>query len=301
MPRDCFRSALTTALLLAAVALAPPSLANDGVGIFREIVGESDAAKLMAWGLRYKEGDGVARNIDRAIKLYCKAARDGHPDAQFQLGLIYGKGDGVTRNADLASAWFRLAAEKGHPRAAEMMLMLDPKRKYARAACILSNGADLYPPPPARGVRCKDSPGCRQRHQSRPVRIAHHPAKGKVAAMVRQLAPRYQLPGDLVLAVIEAESGFNPDALSPKNAQGLMQLIPETAERFGVGDVWDPEQNVRGGMAYLRWLMKHFNGDVPLVLAAYNAGEGAVERHGGIPPYAETQAYVERILKRLGN
>ena len=104
-----------------------------------------------------------------------------------------------------------------------------------------------------------------------------------------------------MLAVIEAESGFNPDTLSSKNAQGLMQLIPETADRFGVGNVWDPEQNVRGGMAYLRWLMKHFNGEVELVLAAYNAGEGTVQRYGGVPPYRETEQYVAKTLKRLGN
>jgi soluble lytic murein transglycosylase-like protein len=117
--------------------------------------------------------------------------------------------------------------------------------------------------------------------------------------MVRRLAPEYRLNPNLVLAVIEVESNFNPQAQSPKNAQGLMQLIPATAERFGVRNVWDPEQNVRGGMAYLRWLMRYFDGDLELVLAAYNAGEGAVERHGGIPPYAETEGYVRRIIDRL--
>jgi soluble lytic murein transglycosylase-like protein len=145
-----------------------------------------------------------------------------------------------------------------------------------------------------RGKRCGTS-GCP------PLQIAPHPAKGRVAALARKLAPKYRLNPDLVLAVIEAESAFNPRALSPKNAQGLMQLIPATAERFGVTNVWDPEQNLRGGMAYLRWLMEHFNGDVELVLAAYNAGEGAVKRHGGIPPYAETRAYVARIMRRLGH
>ena len=79
-----------------------------------------------------------------------------------------------------------------------------------------------------------------------------------------------------------------------------MQLIPATASRFGVENTWDPEQNLHGGMAYLRWLLDHFDGDVKLALAGYNAGEGAVERHGGIPPYAETQAYVKRIIKRIG-
>jgi soluble lytic murein transglycosylase-like protein len=117
---------------------------------------------------------------------------------------------------------------------------------------------------------------------------------------VRSLAPRYRLDPNLVLAVVEVESNFNPKAVSPKNAQGLMQLIPATAERFGVRDVWDPEQNLHGGMAYLRWLLDYFKGDVKLALAGYNAGEKAVERHGGIPPYAETQAYVQKILRRIG-
>ena len=127
-------------------------------------------------------------------------------------------------------------------------------------------------------------------------------AKGqrKISDLVRALAPKYSLDPKLVLAVIEAESNFNPKALSPKQAQGLMQLIPATAQRFGVKDPWDPEQNLHGGMAYLRWLLDHFEGDVKLALAGYNAGEKAVERHGGIPPYAETQAYVTRIVRRLG-
>ena len=105
---------------------------------------------------------------------------------------------------------------------------------------------------------------------------------------------------DLVVPVIEVESGFNPSARSPKNAQGLMQLIPETAERFGVNNVWDPEQNLRGGMAYLKWLMSHFSEDLELVLAAYNAGEGAVERYLGVPPFAETRNYVRKITAAMG-
>jgi soluble lytic murein transglycosylase-like protein len=103
----------------------------------------------------------------------------------------------------------------------------------------------------------------------------------------------------LVIAVIQVESNFDPNALSPKNAQGLMQLIPETAERFGVKDVWDPEQNLRGGMAYLRWLLDYFRGDVRLALAGYNAGEGAVERHQGVPPFDETQDYVRKVTAIL--
>ncbi len=102
--------------------------------------------------------------------------------------------------------------------------------------------------------------------------------------MVRAMAPKYRLDPNLVFAVIEAESGFNSKALSSENAQGLMQLIPATAECFGVQDVWDPEQNLKGGMAYLRWLLDHFDGNVELALAGYNAGERAWNAIRASPP-----------------
>jgi soluble lytic murein transglycosylase-like protein len=133
--------------------------------------------------------------------------------------------------------------------------------------------------------------------RSRPLRV--QPAKGPVVNLARGLAPEYQLDPELVLALIEVESNFNPQARSLKDAQGLMPLIPATAERFGVKDVWDPEDNLRGGMAYLRWLLKRFDGDVKLTLAAYNAGEGTVDRHGRVPPYSQTRAYVSRIFDKL--
>jgi len=100
----------------------------------------------------------------------------------------------------------------------------------------------------------------------------------------------------LVEAVIAVESAFDPNAVSKKGAQGLMQLMPDTADRFGVANVWDPGQNIGGGTAYLRELIDLFNGDLRHVLAAYNAGEGAVTRHGGVPPYPETIQYVDRVL-----
>lgn len=112
---------------------------------------------------------------------------------------------------------------------------------------------------------------------------------------ITQAATDFGVPEALLRAVIHAESAFRPGALSHANAQGLMQLIPATAERFGVADPWDPAQNIRGGAEYLAWLLRHFEGDVVKALAGYNAGEGAVRRHGGVPPYSETQAYVVRV------
>jgi soluble lytic murein transglycosylase-like protein len=113
---------------------------------------------------------------------------------------------------------------------------------------------------------------------------------------IRQAATLYQIPEELVRAVIRVESDFDPRAVSPANARGLMQLIPETAERMMVSDSFDPRQNIFGGVRYLRVLANLFNGDIQLTIAAYNAGEGAVMRYGGIPPYQETQDYVVKVL-----
>ncbi len=113
---------------------------------------------------------------------------------------------------------------------------------------------------------------------------------------IREAAALYQIPEALVRAVIRVESDFDPRAVSPANARGLMQMIPATAERMMVTDIFDPRQNIFGGVRYLRVLANTFNGDLALTVAAYNAGEGAVMRHGGIPPYAETQDYVVKVI-----
>src|SRR5262245_13681864 len=105
-------------------------------------------------------------------------------------------------------------------------------------------------------------------------------------------ATRHRLPPALVEAVVDVESAGDPRAVSSKGAMGLMQLMPATAARFGVDDPFDPAQSLEGGCAYLRWLLDRFGGNVALGLAAYNAGEGAVERYAGIPPFDETRAYV---------
>jgi soluble lytic murein transglycosylase-like protein len=115
-------------------------------------------------------------------------------------------------------------------------------------------------------------------------------------AYIREAASLYQIPEALVRAVIRVESNFDPRAISRANAQGLMQLIPATAERMLVTDPFDARQNVLGGTRYLRVLANLFNGNLQLTLAAYNAGEGAVIKYNGIPPYAETQAYVTKVL-----
>jgi hypothetical protein len=108
-------------------------------------------------------------------------------------------------------------------------------------------------------------------------------------------ATEYGVDPALVRAVIHAESAFNPNAVSRVGAQGLMQLMPATASRFGVTEAFVPAENIKGGVSYLAWLSKRFNGDVQRIAAGYNAGEGAVDKYDGVPPYAETQVYVERV------
>jgi len=121
---------------------------------------------------------------------------------------------------------------------------------------------------------------------------------GELTKLAEDASRRHGLDPALVLAVVAVESGFRPDAVSPKGAQGLMQLMPRTAAALGVSDAFDPEQNLDAGVRHLEALVKQYNGDLRRALAAYNAGQGAVAKHGGVPPYRETREYVRRVLER---
>ncbi len=221
---------------------------------------------LRTLAVRYEHGRGVPQDYQKAFRLYCMAADQGDTEAFYALGWMYFNNRGVTRDPAVAAGWFRKAAAADDPVAAKMLTIL----------------AAVEPRP---DPRCST------------LRMEEQPDQQQIERWVRIWAPAYGLEAELVLAVIRAESNFNPRAHSPKNARGLMQLIPATASRFGVEDSWNPSQNMHGGMAYLQWLMRRFDGDVPLVLAAYNAGEQAVESYQGIPPYRETRDYVQRITR----
>ncbi|MFT3664247.1 transglycosylase SLT domain-containing protein [Piscinibacter sp.] len=236
----------------------------------------------------YENGEGVERDPAKAAELYCKAARLGDAEAQFNLGWMYANGRGVERSDANAAFFFHAAAEQGLDQAVRMLATVGGPPNYV-PECMVDRTPPQMTAPPARTAAAPP-----------PVEVIPPDAPRHIVEIVKRHAPQYRLSPALVLAFIKVESNYDTIALSPKNAKGLMQLIPETAARFGVARPYDAEQNIRGGMAYLRWLMAYFEGNVPLVAAAYNAGEGAVNRYRGVPPYAETRAYVARILGGYG-
>lgn len=200
----------------------------------------------------------------------CEAAERGDPDAAYRVARRFLFGVGVKRDRRVGTAWLRAAASHGHAEARRLVKYVPGRLGHVRPWCRPGAAPlrEIGPPPP------------------------------EVVALVKERAPKYGIDPALVLAVIQVESAYRSDAVSPKEAAGLMQLIPDTADRFGVGDVFNPAENITGGIKYLRWLLAYFQGDVTLALAGYNAGERAVDRFKGVPPYEETRNYV-RAIRRL--
>lgn len=238
--------------------------------------------QLVAQAVALEHGEGIEKDTKRAFELYCLAAREGNAEAQFSLGWMYANARGVERDDAMAALFFDMAAERGHEHAIKLRRLFGDR-------------ADSPPD-------CMNPPQVATLVDSRDEAAGNSATRGvqnvpkKIADLVNRLSPEYKVNPQLALAVIQAESNFNPNARSQKNALGLMQLIPETAQRFNVSKPFDPEQNIRGGLAYLRWLLAYFKGNVPLVAAGYNAGEGAVDKYRGVPPFPETRGYVQRIL-----
>jgi hypothetical protein len=261
--RSVMRGLGLCALVLSLVSFARPAPASEPASL--------TATESYLLAVRYEHGEGVSRDYAHALQLYCDAANQDNAQAYFNLGWMYLNGHGVTRDDGIAVGWWQKAASAGIRQAVNLL-------------------GTLSHTPPAAKLGCEPPPS--------PVHATWQSPPPHIVVLVEKIAASKGLDPRLVLAVIAAESAFDTKAVSRRNAMGLMQLMPETADRYGVRDPFEPEQNIRGGTTYLRWLLQRFAGNLTLTLAAYNAGEGAVDYYGGVPPFAETIAYVDRI-KRL--
>jgi len=238
-------------------------------------------ADLLKRAVLLERDDRVFESDWHAAKLYCQAARYGSAEAYFRLGILHAVGRGVPLNRDLAAALFAAASMQGHHESQKMLETVE--LVHVELPPCVTSAID-----PQKAT------------QIPPVQIdtllTNLPENKRwLISLVDTIAHWYKVDPKLVLSIIMVESSFNIVAKSNKNAQGLMQLIPGTAERFNVKNAYDASQNIKGGVAYLRWLLAYFQGDVSLAVAAYNAGEGAVNKYKGIPPYAETKRYVQKV------
>lgn len=274
---------------LTTFSLVAGSLMATSLFVTPAVADAGSARELVQTAIRYENAEGFPRDYAKAHTLYCAAARMNDADAYLRMGWMYANARGQVRDDQIANTLFRRAAALGSETAGRLARMVRGEQSHDKLPVCLTQRASGPLRAGTHGVRAAID---------RPAEFSSLPVAGvrrELAQTVVKLARELQLDPRLVFAILRTESNFDPLARSAKNAQGLMQLIPETAERFAVRNVFDPLENLRGGMRYLRWLLSYFQGDVVLALAGYNAGEGAVDRARGVPPYPETLAYVQRI------
>lgn len=235
-----------------------------------------------------QENKNTPNSYWQAAKLYCEASRIGAIEAQYRLGVLYAFGKGVPKNRDYAATLFAIASQQGHHEATAMLETIH----YT---------SDSQPPCITQAIdpeKISDPFNDGRENANIDQYLSKLPKQQKwVIDLVNTTSEWYEVDPKLILSIIAIESGFNQMATSNANAMGLMQLIPATADRFNVKNAYNAVQNIKGGVRYLSWLINHYSGDVELVVAAYNAGEKAVDRYQGVPPYKETKEYVKKFKK----
>lgn len=262
---------------------------------------------LMQKAAAYEASAESNEEFWQAAVIYCEASKLGSTEAQYRLGMLCAFGKGVPENRAFAASLFSMASQQGHQKAFDMLETVNFKSQEL-PACVTSEALPEKqpPPPPPIFVTPEALP------EKKPPRVfgpAEHTiqidryleslpsSKSWIIDLVNKISDWYDIDPKFVLSIITVESAFETKARSPKSAMGLMQLIPKTAERFNVKNAFDASQNIRGGITYLKWLLSYYRGNVALTAAAYNAGEKAVDRYFGIPPYPETREYVNRLKK----
>ena len=274
------------------------------IGSFGQAIADDDSEhppvimSLLA-DASHLEEDGKLDSYWTAANLYCNAARMGSTEAQYRLGMLYAYGKGVPQNRDYASTLFSIASRQGHHEAANMLENIQLKANTP-PPCIEDN---ITPEKAVfvdvistlNDVAFEQYPQAKQFFEDYMAKLPKQ--KQWVLDLVKTTAEWNKVDPKLVLSIIAIESNFNQHAVSNAKAQGFMQLIPQTASRFNVKNAFDATQNISGGVRYLRWLINYYLGDIELAVAAYNAGEKAVDRYKGIPPYKETREYVKKLKK----
>jgi soluble lytic murein transglycosylase-like protein len=268
-------------------------------------------AALTELAFKFGRSNKAFVGFDTAYANYCADARDGNANAQFALGWVHEYGKGVPMDKSVAKFFYTIAAEQKHtlalkelPRLADEAEGELPKCMFARPKPVIyavekpELSHDELVQIELRKIRQASADKKLKETQDRADRIFNRQAR--IYRIVKNQAALYDMDPRLIMSFIAIESAFNVKATSHANAQGLMQLIPATARRFGVVNAYDAKQNIKGGIKYIRWLLAYYEGHVELAAAAYNAGEGAVDRYKGVPPYKETQHYVKKLARLYG-